>query len=152
MGRPPGVMKYLITQFGAGLRELESKDGVTFVRLNPSRHVLTIFATEDAFDDISVLVNECSKILESSNLSTRHETDHDQVECCVCFTIIKSSGDIFRLEYCGHAYCRDCISLQVAPSALSYPVECAADQCSKPFVWKDSTTSHRELVLNFLLL
>ena len=137
VGRPPGLMKHLITQFGFGLRELESRDGVAFVHLNPSRQVVTIFATEDAFGDISVLVNECSKTLESRNLSVMQQNNQDQIECCVCFTVIKSAGDIFRLEYCGHAYCRDCISLQVAPNALSFPVECAADQCSKPFVWKD---------------
>ena len=138
MKRPPGLMKHLISRFGPGLKDLRNKDGINSVYLNPSRQALTLFSSEKAFDDFSVLLNECSQILEQSSPNVKKGgVNHDHIECCVCYTDIKCSGDIFRLEYCGHSYCRECISMQVDSSALSFPVECAADQCSKPFVWKD---------------
>ena len=121
-GRPPGLMKYLISEYGSGLK--------TKIEL---LLFISVPATK-SYDDISVLVNECSGTLESCSPNFRHQ---DQIECCVCYTGIKASGDIFRLEYCGHVYCRECISQQIAPTALCIPVECAADQCSQPFVWKD---------------
>ena len=137
-GRPPGLMKYLLSKFDPGLKQLENKVGVASVRLNPSRQVLTLFASENGFDEVSDLIDDCTKDLKSASpVEEKHQHHHDKIECCVCFTIVKSPGDIFRLEYCGHVYCRECMSLQVAPSALSFPVECAAEQCSKPFVWKD---------------
>ena len=45
-GQPPGLMKYLISQFGCGLKKLEEKNGVTSVHLNPSRQVLNLCVRE----------------------------------------------------------------------------------------------------------
>ena len=135
-GRPPGLMKHLISLFGPGLNKFKAVNGVTSIYLNPSRQMLTVFASEKAFDTILEAVNQCSVSLDTD--ANAEQNEHcDLLKCCVCYGAIKSSADIFNLEYCGHAYCRECISLQVAPNALSFPVECAADQCSKPFVWKD---------------
>ena len=137
-GRPPGLMKHLLSKFDPGLKQLESKVGVTSIHLNPSRQIVTVFASENGYNEVSILIDDCSEDLKSAiSVAEQHQERRDETECCVCFTGIKFSGDIFRLEYCGHVYCRECMSLQVAPSALSFPVECAADQCSKPFVWKD---------------
>lgn len=137
-GRPPGLMKHLLRKFDPGLKQLESKVGVTSIHLNPSRQVITLFASENGFDEVSALIEHYSEYLKSAiPVAEQRQHRHYEIECCVCFTVIKSSGDIFRLEHCGHMYCRECISLQIAPSALSFPVECAADQCSQPFVWKD---------------
>jgi ATP-dependent RNA helicase DHX8/PRP22 len=140
-------MKYLLSKFDPGLKQLENKVGVASIRLNPSCQVLTLFASENGFDEVSALIDDCCEYLESAlPAEEQHQHHHDEIECCVCFTIVKSPGDIFRLEYCGHVYCRECMSLQVALSALSFPVECAADQCSKPFVWKDFLNLSRRIV------
>ena len=135
--RPPGLMKHLISRFEPGLKAFEDKAGVISILLNPSHQILTIFASETGFDEVSGLIDECSKYLTSLPVAQHCTSTRNQITCCVCFAVIKSSGDIFRLECCGHTYCRECMSLQVAPSTLSFPLECAAEQCSKQFVWKD---------------
>ena len=148
-GRPPGLMKYLLSKFDPGLKQLENKMGVSSVHLNPSRQVLTLFASENGFDEVSTIIEDCSEYLKSAIPVAEQRQDlHNEIECCVCYTGIKSSGDIFRLEYCGHVYCRECMSLQVSPSVLSFPVECAADQCSKPLVWKDFVNLSQRISLD----
>ena len=71
-------------------------NGITSIHLNPSRQILTVFSSEEAYDAVSVLVEECSQVLKSSSQHMEQVVHRDQVECCVCYTCIKASGDIFR--------------------------------------------------------
>lgn len=128
-GMPPGVMKQLVSQYGHSLQGMIEMEGVTTARLNPQRHILTLLATSDAHKHIREVI---ARFLQGTP-----ELQHSDVECCACFTAIESPSDAFRLEYCGHTYCLDCIQMQVAPLTITFPVNCAADGCSKPFVWKD---------------
>lgn len=132
-GMPPGIMKHLVAEFGLGLQRLEEKDGVRTARLDPQRQILTIVGTSDAHQTISTLVEKYAKSVSSKP----HALHPDEVECCVCFTATSNPFEVFRPESCGHAYCLECIILQVSPSSLVVPVLCAADGCSKPFVVED---------------
>ena len=128
-GMPPGVMKQLVSQYGHSLQEIVEMEGVTTARLDPQRQILTLLATSDANRRIRDIIAEF--------LQGTPELQHSEVECCACFTGIESPSEVFRLEYCGHTYCLDCVQMQVAPLTITFPVKCAADDCSKPFVWKD---------------
>ena len=128
-GMPPGVMKQLVSQYGHTLQGMIEMEGVTTARLDPQRHVLTLLATSDANKHIREVI---AKFLQGTP-----ELQHSEVECCTCFTGIESPSEVFRLEYCGHTYCLDCIQMQVAPLTITFPVICAAAGCSKPLVWKD---------------
>ena len=132
-GMPPGVMKYLVSQYGHGLQGLEGRDGVKSASLNPQRQILTIFGTSGAHHSILKLVEEYSKTVNANPHAV--QLNPDEIECCVCFTATSNHLSIIRLESCGHAYCLECITLQVSPSTLVVPVECA--ECSMPFVLKD---------------
>ena len=134
-GMPPGLMKHLVVQFGQGLQGIVERDGIYSARLNPRKQILAVFATEAAYQSIIELVKEYSLNL-NPHLQGVHHSPED-VECCVCLTPIDNVSDIIRLELCGHPYCCDCIQTQVAPSNISIPVLCAADECSKPLVLKD---------------
>ena len=136
-GNPPGLMKHLVSLFGSGLQQLEEREGVTTIRLDPRRQMITMFASQDVYEFLLGKIDEFTKSLDPNLLSSVHHHKPDEIECCVCFTVIMNSSDIFRLEYCGHAYCLDCIKTQAAPSTVEFPVECAADGCSEPLVWRD---------------
>ena len=136
-GRPPGLMKHLVSQFGPGLRQLKEREGVTTARLDPRRQMVTLFATQGVYEFLNGKIDEYTKSFDPSTLSTIHHHKPNEIECCTCFTIIINPGEIFRLEYCGHTYCIECIKLQLAPSTVDFPIVCAADGCSEALVWKD---------------
>lgn len=129
-GKPPGLMKYLIAQFGLELQVLTNQDGIETATLDPRKHVLTVFATKEAHTFICELI----EAYDPQAIATINGEEAEFV-CCVCFTPIDSPKDIFRLEYCGHNYCLDCIQLQIAPNAITFPLQCA--ECSHPFIWQD---------------
>ena len=136
-GRPPGLMKYLVSLFGPGLRQLQEREEVTTVRLDPRRQLVTVFATQEVYEFLNGKIDEYTKAFDPNLLSTIHHHKPDEIECCACFTVIINPSDIVRLEYCGHTYCIDCIQLQLAPSTVEFPIVCAADGCSEALVWKD---------------
>ena len=136
-GKPPGLMKHFVSLFGPGLRLLQEREGVTTVRLDPRRQLVTVFATQSVYEFLNGKIDEYTKSFDPNLLSAIHHHKPDEIECCTCFTDIINPSDIFRLEYCGHTYCIDCMKLQLAPSTVDFPIVCAADGCSEPLVWKD---------------
>ena len=136
-GRPPGLMKHLVLLFGPRLQQLQEREGTTTVRLDPRRQIITVFATQEVCDFLYKAIDDYTKSFDPNLLSSIHHHEPDEIECCTCFTVIVNQSDIFRLEYCGHTYCLDCIKLQLAPSTVDFPIMCAADGCNKALVWKD---------------
>ena len=126
--KPPGLMKHVMSLFGLDLQGLTSQKGVTAAALDPHRHTLNVFATSEAHAFISQII----KGYAAEDVISKGEKN--EINCCVCFTPVDNPKNVFRLEYCGHAYCLDCIQLQVAQNAI-FPLECA--ECSHPFVWQD---------------
>ena len=136
-GRPPGLMKHLVSNFGSGLRLLEEREGVTTIRLEPKRQIVTMFATEEDYKFLVDKIEEFSKSVDPSWLLSVHHHRVDEIECCVCFAVIINPNELFRLESCGHTYCIDCFKTQIAPSTVEFPIECAADGCAEAIVWRD---------------
>ncbi|KAK3860943.1 hypothetical protein Pcinc_033035 [Petrolisthes cinctipes] len=46
---------------------------------------------------------------------------------------------MYRLEVCGHPYCKECIQLQMdaAINSKDFPIQCGDENCSEMFAWKD---------------
>ncbi len=132
-GRPPGLMKHLVCRFGLDLQGMLG-EGVSAAELDARRQILTVYATPEAHKSIIEVIEEYS-----ANTPTPHGTNVDLgvMDCCVCFMTIDNPKDVIRLEYCGHIYCLECIQLQVSPNAVTFPVQCATEDCSHPFIWQD---------------
>ena len=138
-GRPPGLLKHLVSVYGFDLqRLLQVHEGMEGVLLEPRKQIVTIFASPAAYEKVIQLIDDYS-----SSHCKKLESASEKIECCVCFTEIENDKDIFRLEYCGHPYCSECIQLQVLPTTLSLPLQCAADSCSQQFVWQDCVNLFR---------
>ena len=135
-GKPPGLMKHFVSKFGHDLKQLvDDEKGITVARIDPRKHILTMFATEEGRQFVLQIIRDFTA---SINPYLQPQDSHqDVVVCCACLTDIEGPKFIFRLEYCGHAYCIDCVQMQVAPLTVEFPIVCAAEGCSKTFVWKD---------------
>ena len=133
-GQPPGIMKHLVSKFGLDLYGMVKEGEASAVDLDARKHVVSVYGTQEAHKWVSDVIEQ---YCQSYPVERRNSIDQDEVECCTCFTPIETPSEIFRLEYCGHAYCLDCVSLQVSPNAIVFPVLCAADGCHQPFVWQD---------------
>ena len=136
---PPGLMKFVVSQFGLDLEKLVQREGISGAALNVSKHVLSLSSTPEAYKSV---LEEIESFASSVTCSTQNE---EIVECCVCWTELDSEGEVFRLEYCGHSYCIECIQIQVTSTTAVFPLVCAADHCSQPLVIQDFTALCRRV-------
>lgn len=126
--KPPGLMKHLISQFGSDLGGMIQIEGIESASIEPRRQILTVLSTDEAFKQIT-------QIME--NFSSTSQVGAEAKECSICYCEIEDVTDMYILEYCGHASHIECIQLQVSSTAATFPILCAAEGCSHPFVWQD---------------
>ena len=136
----PGLMKHLIREHGNDVSRLSDViKGIVATRLNPRRQILTLFATEAGHQSFlqsldSFKPKNVTPQVQPPDVST------DISECCVCFESHSSKRRktfFYRLELCGHVYCKECIQQQLESTSIEFPVTCAADQCDEQLVWRD---------------
>jgi len=133
----PGVLKFLTLKYDAGLEKLVEVPNMRAININTRKHVLDLFCSQDAYLKFVAELKD----YESSECSApqvqpeSHLTDGN--ECCVCSEAHDSNKTLYRLEICGHVYCRECIELQLTPGTITVPITCAAYECDEKFVWKD---------------
>ena len=149
-GIPPGLMKYLVTEFGTDLHGIIEKDGVEYAILDPRRQILTVFAKDDAVTKINQII--AHYITSFPTIGLQRTATETQPECCVCLCDIENIRDIIRLEYCGHPYHIECMKLQVSQNALIIPLLCAAEDCSQQFIWQDFETLFKTTPLTLQIL
>ena len=131
-GGPPGLMKQVVSRFGLDLEKLVQKEGISGAVLNVNKYVLSVSSTPEAYKS---LLQEIESFVSRGDFHLI--LNQEVVECCVCWTEPDSESEIFRLEYCGHSYCIECIKIQVTSTTAVFPLVCAADQCSQPLVIQD---------------
>ena len=141
----PSLMKHLISKYGAEAAMLtDSIEGITATRLNPRKQILTIFSTEAAYQSFlgildSFNYNSAASVIQQAQALSITGDDYVN-KCCVCFETHNSETKrtfFYRLEYCGHVYCRECIEQQLESTVITFPVTCAAEKCGEQLVWKD---------------
>lgn len=59
-------------------------------------------------------------------------------DCPICMCPVELN-QINRLEYCGHAYCKECLKSLIlnAVNDKKFPIQCAAEGCGKELVIND---------------
>jgi ATP-dependent RNA helicase DHX8/PRP22 len=128
--RDLGLMKQLVGEYGSDVSKLPTAfEGIVAAKLNPRRQMLTLFATETGYESFLCSLAKFKAFPRSHNLSMLSTG----TECHMCF----ETHDNYRLEYCGHVFCRECLGLQLEATSIEYPITCAADKCGKRLVWKD---------------
>lgn len=131
---PPGVMKELILQYGTGLQELKDSADLSAIMLNYRLHRVTMKGTSEAIAKGSELIQAVK-----DKLSLKDKIPESDIsDCPICICPVELS-QIYRLEYCGHAYCRDCLKDQIlnAINDKKFPIECEVEGCGKDIVIRD---------------
>ena len=132
-GRPPGLMKHLLIEHGLEMESLRRKSGVNMLSLILQKHILKATGSRDTLEKLTEAITAAAmKLQENAIISLP-----DDVDCTVCFCPI--DGSVYRLEYCGHPYCSECIVglIKNGISGNEYPICCAEENCQHPLVWKD---------------
>ena len=147
----PGLMKHLVEKYGPDVAGItDTFDGITATKLIPRRQVLTLFATEAGHRSF---LESVKSYKPAEDIAQAEAPDTAAVsssnECCVCgesHSMKERKSFFYRLEYCGHVYCRECIELQLQPSSIDFPIVCAAEDCEKQLVWGDFENLFRKKV------
>ena len=145
----PGLMKHLVEKYGTDVAGIAAEiDGIVATKLVPRRQVLTLFATEAGYQAfIHAEVEAYRPKGVSPQQQQQEERSEDATstdECCVC---LGARAKLFyRLEYCGHVYCKECIEQQLQPTSITFPVTCAAQDCERQLVWRDFESLDRDKV------
>jgi ATP-dependent RNA helicase DHX8/PRP22 len=123
-------MKHLVVTYGKDLSGLHSLEGVRSVGLNPRRQLISVLATSEGLKSIKKCIEEYSPCQGTDQRDF-------EVDCSACLTSIDDPQELIRLEPCGHAYHTECVEMQLQSGTLTFPIQCASENCSESFLLKD---------------
>ena len=135
--KPPGLMKELMLRYEFDFKKLVQESGLQCIELNHRLHLITLIGEDRSIEDADVIINS---VIESM-IKNRKECKLQRTQtrdCVVCFCPIEE-GEIYRLEVCGHPYCKDCVELQFILSVRNntFPLSCSGEGCTELLAWKD---------------
>ncbi|XP_061196392.1 uncharacterized protein LOC133204662 [Saccostrea echinata] len=133
--KPPGLMKRIIQMHGIDLQGLKDVSDLSSVELDHRRHRIEMLGSVEAIQSAVNDIEELTKMLLKDN---QHQIPSTDPECGICLCSI-SDCDLYRLESCGHAYCRDCVRLHLnsALSTKEFPLRCCYEGCDMLWAWSD---------------
>ncbi|XP_015923278.2 uncharacterized protein [Parasteatoda tepidariorum] len=112
----PGVLQHLLKNYGHNLDNLKEICCLTCIEIDIRGHVLHVRGRNTAIskcqDIVNGLLENCEETLE----------ENDEEDCPVCFMEI-DRDQCHRLEYCGHAYCSNCL-VHLFLNSDDYPLCC----------------------------
>ncbi|XP_058096941.1 ATP-dependent RNA helicase DEAH11, chloroplastic-like isoform X2 [Magnolia sinica] len=130
---PHGLMKEVVLKFGPDLHGLKEKvPGAEFV-LNTRFHILFVRGSKDLKQKVEDIILEVAQSL-SGRLA---ELPIGEVTCPICLCEVE---DCYRLEACGHDFCRMCLVDQFESAIKShdgFPLCCASEGCRRHILLVD---------------
>ncbi|XP_033747970.1 ATP-dependent RNA helicase DEAH12, chloroplastic-like [Pecten maximus] len=136
-GKPPGVLKALLLKYTSDFSKLCQETGLVSVRLDQRNHRLMLFGSESTVNAAKTLIREVMGSLSPIGV----KVEEDDPECITCFCPMERK-DLYRIECCGHPYCKECLQLQVQTSIThrEFPLKCEMEDCNTLFTWQDITS------------
>ncbi|XP_057829663.2 ATP-dependent RNA helicase DEAH11, chloroplastic [Cryptomeria japonica] len=133
-GVPHGLMKETVERFGVDLSGLKRLIPEAEFTLDTRRHVLSVQGSREAKTKAGCVITETANSLKGTTNKMLKEVEERENDCPICFCDIE---DCYRLEGCGHAFCRSCLVDQ-CNSALrhheGFPITCACENCDSLFL------------------
>lgn len=120
------VIRALIQKYGINCDGFLKEFKLTAIELDIQYGQLTLYGMPKYIEEA---VEELKSISQDYSF-TKSEND----SCPVCYGI-PVSGLSYRLMYCGHLYCLDCIKLLL--SERNIPLKCCKENCEKELVMDD---------------
>lgn len=129
---PPDLMKQVIKNFGPDLRGLKEKVPGLDLSLNIRRQVVILHGNKELKPKVEEMIFEIAR--SSHHLVERFDSGPS---CPICLCEVE---DGYRLEGCGHLFCRLCLVEQL-DSAIknqgTFPVCCTHSDCGDPILLTD---------------
>eukprot|EP00919_Chromeraceae_sp_WS-2016_P051988 GHVR01123199.1.p1 GENE.GHVR01123199.1~~GHVR01123199.1.p1 ORF type:complete len:574 (+),score=45.49 GHVR01123199.1:88-1809(+) len=134
-GKPSGLMKAILTKYGADLKPLQNKLMVKRIQLDLRRQELYLWGDEESKNRLDEwLDGMCNGLAAHVRVPTKEDID-----CVVCFTPVENLAELYRLQVCGHPYCYECIQGMLRSNMMhkDFPIVCASHGCNKKLAIKD---------------
>ncbi|KAI5669806.1 hypothetical protein M9H77_19659 [Catharanthus roseus] len=129
---PPDLMKRVVQKFGPDLHGLKEKIPEAEFTLNTKRHCISVCGTKELKQRIEDIIHE---VVQTSGL--QDQSANSEASCPICLCEVE---DGYRLEGCGHEFCRSCL-LEQCESAIksqdSFPVRCTYGSCGASLLITD---------------
>ncbi|CAI9091423.1 OLC1v1026456C1 [Oldenlandia corymbosa var. corymbosa] len=131
-GLPSDMMKRIVQKLGPELHGLkEMFPGVDF-SLDTKRHFISLRGAKDLSPKVQAIIHEIAQKSDSSP-----DKSYEEDSCAICFCEVE---DGYKLEHCGHEFCRSCL-VEQCESAIrsqgSFPIRCAKMGCGARFLHTD---------------
>ncbi|XP_063402504.1 uncharacterized protein LOC134686725 [Mytilus trossulus] len=137
--KPFGVIKEMFLRFGIDLGKMKRDiRGLNRLQINLRHHSIDINGTSEAVEKTVVEINGVIDHLRE--MQNCEHIENEEHQCAICFMEIED-GEMYRLESCGHPFCKTCIvpQLESAVGNSDFPLECCKESCGELWSWKDIT-------------
>ncbi|XP_042900685.1 uncharacterized protein [Parasteatoda tepidariorum] len=125
---PPGFLKELYSRYGFDLYGLITKFDLKTANIDMKFGNLTVEGEVRNIRKVDEhLENICAKLYTTKPKKTDDDVGFGM--CAICLDPVKF--DYYRLENCGHSFCKSCLLLQLESKII--PVTCAQENCGQPF-------------------
>ncbi|KAJ9177545.1 hypothetical protein P3X46_012754 [Hevea brasiliensis] len=121
---PPDMMKKVVKKFGPDLYGLKERVPEAEFTLSTRGHVIYIHGSTESKQKVEEIIFEIAQTSADSA-----ETLDDEATCPICLCEVE---DGYRLEDCGHLFCRFCLMEQFESAVKnldSFPIGCAREGC-----------------------
>ncbi|GIY51042.1 ATP-dependent RNA helicase DEAH12, chloroplastic [Caerostris darwini] len=130
---PHGFLKSLYSKYGLELNGLIRTYCLKNAKVDTVAGKLIIEGTQSNLDKVEEHLEKiCLNELCNQNFDKNNDEDADICSICLDFLVY---GFSFRLENCGHAFCKTCLVLQI--ESKSIPLTCIKQDCGKKFFLTD---------------
>ncbi|KHN31399.1 Hypothetical protein glysoja_023053 [Glycine soja] len=129
---PPDLMKQMIKNFGPDLHGLKERVPGVDLTLNIRRHIIILHGSKELKPRVEEIVFEIAR-------SSHHLVERfgNGPSCPICLCEVE---DGYRLEGCGHLFCRMCLVEQFESAIKNqgtFPVCCTHRDCGDPILLTD---------------
>ncbi|KAJ3673417.1 hypothetical protein LUZ60_006791 [Juncus effusus] len=135
-GLPRDLMKEVIRRFGPDLGLLKEKAAGSEFSLNTKRHVLFVRGSkEDKMKVEEAIADVVASIGSDAGLTDPSMSESDSCPICLC-----ELEEPYKLDSCGHKFCRGCLIDQIETSIRSrdnFPLCCLKQNCKTPILLLD---------------
>ncbi|XP_057846134.2 ATP-dependent RNA helicase DEAH12, chloroplastic [Cryptomeria japonica] len=136
-GFPYGLMKEVVKRFGVDLCGLKEIIPEADFILNTRHHVLSVRGSREAKCKAQHVITETANSLKCVAEKMLKNVEERENACPICLCEIEDS---YRLERCGHAFCRSCLVDQCYSAMKShegFPLVCACENCDALLIISD---------------
>ena len=135
--KPYGVIKKMFILYDIDLGKMKRNiRGLHCLQIDLRNHTVSINGLAESVDESILEINNV--IDDLRNTQNCDHVENEEHQCSICFMEI-DDGEIYRLEACGHPFCKTCIvpQLESAVGNNDFPITCCKEDCGELWSWRD---------------